>query len=304
MAAKLHRHPFHMRAGKRCQMFADRRRAGEGHLGDHRMRNEIFRDLGGNAVEQIDRAVGEAGIGKGADHRGAGGRRLLGGLEDDGAAGGKGGRDLADRLRHRIVPGRERGDDAERLLHHHLLHPAPPGGDEASIGADALFGEPADHVVGIAQFRAGLGQWLALFQGQDRRDLLDARLEIVGGGMQQPGAVAGRRLAPLAEGVLGGGKRAVHLGLPRLGDAADLAAGRRIEHRQCLAADAVGPFAGDEKSGIGIHGRLVLMSKNQWSKHMRVRASTPCSSQRKASLIASRATRLPTWRSSSKRPVR
>ena len=47
-------------------------------------------------------------------------RRLLGGLQHDRVAGGERGRDLPGRHQQRVVPRRDRADDAERLAQHHV----------------------------------------------------------------------------------------------------------------------------------------------------------------------------------------
>ena len=89
VAAELHRHALHVLAGQRGELLADHRGAGEGDLADHRVRDQVLRDLGRVAVDQVDHAGRHAGIGKGADQFGRRRRRFLGRLDDDRAAGGQ-----------------------------------------------------------------------------------------------------------------------------------------------------------------------------------------------------------------------
>ena len=116
MAAELHRRALHVQAGERRELLADGGRAGEGDLADDRMRDQILGDLRRHAVDQIDHAGRHAGIDEGADQLRRRSRRFLRRLDDDRAAGGERGRDLAHRLVDREIPRREGRDRADRLL--------------------------------------------------------------------------------------------------------------------------------------------------------------------------------------------
>ena len=70
VAAELHRHPLHVLAGERGELLADDGRAGERDLADHRMRDQVRRDLGRVAVDEADRARRHAGVDEGADQLG------------------------------------------------------------------------------------------------------------------------------------------------------------------------------------------------------------------------------------------
>ena len=89
VAAELHRDPLHVRAGDRGELLADRGRAGERHLADDRMRDQVLGNLRRHAVDQVDHARRHAGIGEAADQFGGRGRRFLRRLDDDRAAGGE-----------------------------------------------------------------------------------------------------------------------------------------------------------------------------------------------------------------------
>ena len=77
MTAQFHRRALHVRAGQRGQLLADRRRAGERDLADHRMRNQVARDLSRVAEHQADRARRHAGIDESLQQRSRRGRAFL-----------------------------------------------------------------------------------------------------------------------------------------------------------------------------------------------------------------------------------
>ena len=89
VAAEFHGDALHMLAGEARKQLADRRRAGEGHLADDRVGNEIFADLRGDAEDEADDARGNAGIDEAADQFGRRGRCFFRRLDDDRAAGGE-----------------------------------------------------------------------------------------------------------------------------------------------------------------------------------------------------------------------
>src|SRR3546814_1924529 len=59
MAAKLHRDPLHAVGGELHQMFADRGRAGEADLADHRAREQMPADHVGVAIDELDDVAGD-----------------------------------------------------------------------------------------------------------------------------------------------------------------------------------------------------------------------------------------------------
>ena len=125
MPAELHGRALHMRAGERCKLLADRSRSGEANLADDRMRDEVFRDLSRNTIDEIDDAGRDAGVGKGLDEGCRRSRRFLRRLDDDRAAGGERCREFAHHLVDRKIPWREGGDRSDWLLQGNLhAHPA------------------------------------------------------------------------------------------------------------------------------------------------------------------------------------
>ena len=69
MAAKLHGRALHMQAGHRGQLFANRRRAGESHLADDGVRNQIAGYFMRVAKHQANRTGGHTCIHKSLQQR-------------------------------------------------------------------------------------------------------------------------------------------------------------------------------------------------------------------------------------------
>src|SRR3546814_11833750 len=62
MAAKLHRDPLHAVGGQLHQMFADRGRAGEADLADHKPERPMPADHVGVAIDELDDVAGDTRI--------------------------------------------------------------------------------------------------------------------------------------------------------------------------------------------------------------------------------------------------
>ena len=247
MAAELHRHALHMQTRHRREVLADLGRAGEGDLADGRVRDQIFRNLGRHAVNQIDHAGRHAGIDKRPDQFGGRGRGFFRRLDDDRAARGQGCRHLLHHLVDREIPGRERGNRSDRLLERHLIDAGHPRRDQAAIGPAAFLGEPVDDVGGGHGLELGFGQHLALFHGHDGRDLVGTLAHQIGGLAHHLGALIGRDLAPGLETFFSGRQRLVEVGLAGMRDGADHLFGRRIEHGDRLAGSGGTPFSVDQQ---------------------------------------------------------
>ena len=145
MAAQLQGGAFHVLGGQRGQMLADRDRAGERDFAHLVPGDEMLGDGRWNAKHQVEYAGRQAGVGEAAHHLDASARRLLGSLEDKRTAGGERAADLARRRQRGEIPRRERGNDADRLLHHDLPYLAAAGHD-ATIGAASFLGIPLDDI--------------------------------------------------------------------------------------------------------------------------------------------------------------
>ncbi len=246
MAAQFHGGALHVQAGQRRQLLADHGRAGEGDFSDHRMRDQIFRDLRRHAVDEIDHAIRHAGIGKGADQLRGRRRGFLRRLDDDRASRRQRGGELAHHLVDREIPRREGRDRTDRLLDGHLIDARPARRNQPAVGALGFLGEPFDDVGGGHRFHPGFGQRLALLHRQQRRDFVVALAHDGGGLAHDLAAVERRYRAPDLE--TGGScrQRLVEVGFFRMRDRADRLFRRGIEHLDGLAAVRRAPFAVDE----------------------------------------------------------
>ncbi len=253
MAAEFHRDALHMLAGERREMLADGRRAGERHLADDRMRDEVLGNLGGHAVDEADHPLRHAGIDEAADQLGRRGRRLLGRLDDDRASRRKRARQFAHHLVEREVPGREGGDRADRLLDDELIDAVLPRRDDAAVGAARLLGEPVDDVGGGERLHLRFGQRLALLHRHDAGDRLGAFANEVAGLAHQLGALEGGAPAPLVEAAFGRGQRVVEIAARGVGDGADLLLRGGVEDRDGAAALGRAPLAVDVEERVWIH---------------------------------------------------
>ena len=159
-------------------------------------------------------------------------RRDLRRLEHDGAAGGERRGDLGDDLVQRVVPRRDRADDADRLL------------DDEGVG-DLLLEGVAREQLGVGPqhphrvadlHRLAERQRRAHLGGDEQRHLVGARLERVGGRRQQRRAVGRRARGPAPR--RRPGPRRPPRRRPRRCPRArrDLLLGRRVDDRQPLAA--------------------------------------------------------------------
>src|SRR5690606_10216093 len=124
---------------------------------------------------------------------------VLGGLDDDGAARGEGGRGLGDDLVQRVVPGRDGPDHAHRLAQHGRV--ADPllervRGRQFGVGTGDGDGDAGVH--GLRQLQGG-----AQFGGDRLGDPLPAGPEGAPQGGEPGGALRGRGGAPRGEGGAG-----------------------------------------------------------------------------------------------------
>ena len=252
MAAQLHGGALHVQARQCGELLAHDGRAGEGDLADHRMRNEIFRNLRRHAVDEVDHAVRHARIGERLDQLRRRRRRFLGRLDDDRAAGRKPRGKLSHDLVDREIPRREGRDRADRLLDRDLVDAGAARRDHPAIGALGFLGEPLDDVGGGHGFHLGFGQRLALLHGHERRDLVIALAHDRGRLAHDPAALERRHRAPDLEPLGGCFQRLVEIGAVGMGHGADGFLGRRVEHGDGPARLARPPFAIDEQLRIGI----------------------------------------------------
>ena len=154
---------------------------------------------GGRAVgrDDVDRAGGEADLGRELGDPQHAERRLRVRLEDDGATGRERRRELPDRHEQRVVPGDDLRADADRLLQRVA--------EQRAADRVRAAGDRADDRAEEAEVLDRAGQ-LGL-DGRDRladvarlelRELLAVRDDRIGQRVQQAGALVRRRLPPWA----------------------------------------------------------------------------------------------------------
>ena len=201
--------------------------------------HERLADDGARAREDVEDAVGQPGRLEDLGQAQRRERRRVRGLGHDGVAGQERGAELVAQQRRGEVPGHDRGDDAERAAQHARVD---AGVDVVHGDAAHLAGEPRvvlERVRGLVQLDLGLADRLALLGHEDRRKLVDVRLEglrarvddLAAVGVAEPRPALERRARGLhgAVGVLRRRLRhAAHeLARARVGDLA-LLAGQRL----------------------------------------------------------------------------
>ena len=143
MATEFTRHALHVRRRLAGKHLADCRRPGEGQLGNFRVGDELLADrCGVLRGHQVDDPLRDTGFFK--DLKCLDGAERCGfcGLQHDGAAGGQCRADLARDHGDRIVPGRYRCDDADRLVHDNKPLIRSCRRDGLAVDAFCFFGEP------------------------------------------------------------------------------------------------------------------------------------------------------------------
>src|SRR5947209_7714777 len=93
-----------------CEAFAYQGRSREGDFPDDLMRDQVVRNIRGDAEDQVHDSGRNAGIRERPDQFGARSGGLLRAFQDDGTTGGKRGRDLAYGLIDGEIPRRETGN--------------------------------------------------------------------------------------------------------------------------------------------------------------------------------------------------
>ena len=233
-------------AASACDALADRRRAGEGDLahaaGGVTSASPTTAPAPGSDVED---ARGQAGLVEDLGQPQRRERRRVGGLGHDRVAGQERGAELVAQQRRREVPRDDRGDDAERAAQRARL----------DAGVDVVDADPAhlarearvvlERVGRLVQLDLGLADRLALLGDEDRRKLVDVRLEGLRARVDDPAAVGVAEPGPVLERVVRGADRAVGVLRRRVGDATDQLARARVRDLAMLAGQRLGR-PGDE----------------------------------------------------------
>ncbi|SCM13005.1 hypothetical protein SAMN04883147_109115 [Streptomyces sp. DpondAA-F4] len=202
------------------------------------------------AGDEVEDAVRQARLLDGLGEELGGERGVLGGLEDDGAAGGEGGGHLGDDLVERVVPGGDRPDDSDGLqqdggVAQLLLEGV--GGGQFGVRARDQHGDPGVHRLGERRRGAELG-------GDGLRDLVLAGRQHVTQGRDPGRAPGGRGGRPAGE----GGPCGVYCGVDVLGgagrDVPDDLLVRRVHDRDRVLAARGPPPAADVHALVCLHG--------------------------------------------------
>ena len=220
------------------------------HETDVRVADEPVPD--GNAVarEHLDDAGRHDLLGE-LEEAERGQRRLLGRLEDLDVAGGERRPELPDDHHQGVVPGRDAGDDPERLAPDDRRVPLYVLGGGLPLEIARSSGEEAK-VVGrkgdlVARDRCRLAHVPRL----ELPELLGVLLHHVGQLEQDLHPVLRRLRAPLFPRCLRGVDRALDIALRAARHLGDHLAGRGIEHLHRLAVERVHPLSADEVLVLG-----------------------------------------------------
>ena len=207
------------------QDLADLGRSGEADKAHRGMLAQHLADLRGFAGEDIEHALRHARLLGQRHQRQRGQRRLVGGLEHDGAAGGQRRRDLAGDHRAGKVPRRDRAADPDRLADRQQPCVRPLRRNGLAIDPSCLLGEELDIGAADVDFAERLRQRLALLGGEDQREIFAVGDDQVEPFAQDVGALLGGKFRPGRKRPLGGFDR--------------LRCFRRAHHRHLRQLDAV-----------------------------------------------------------------
>jgi hypothetical protein len=155
VAAQLHGDAENLLGGLFDELATDLGGAGEGQLACPGILEERFDEgAGAPAGDDVENAAGQTGLledmGEGEHGKG----RLLGGLDDDRAAGGDRGGDLPGAHRGGEVPGGDEDARPDGLAHGEDPSLAGRVDHVSAVYADGLLGEPAEELGGVGDLGA------------------------------------------------------------------------------------------------------------------------------------------------------
>ncbi len=172
-------------------------------------------------------------------------RRLLGGLDDHGAAGGQGRAGLSGDHRGREVPGRDRGGDADGLLERHQALAGLGALQDVAVDALGFLGKPLQERGRVGDFAGRLGDGLALFGRHDGSQVFLVLHHQLRPLQEDRGAFLAGLGGPGGQGGLGAGDGLFGFLAAQLGHRHDgLAGGRIVDGDRCAFAGA-NPLAVD-----------------------------------------------------------
>jgi hypothetical protein len=219
--------------------------AGEGDDRDVGVAHEPLARLLAEAVHEVDDAVRQAGLAEQRHEPLGQERRVLGRLQHDRVPGHEGRRQLPGGNGDREVPRRDRADDADGHPHRHLELVAQLGRGRLPEEAPALAAHVQGHVDRLLDVAAGLREHFAHLAAHQLGQLVLLLLEEPGEAEEDVAALGRGHQAPLLEGGLRGGDRAVDVLGGRAREGGERLAGRGDARLERLTRGAVGPAAAD-----------------------------------------------------------
>ena len=233
----------------RLQLAADGGGAGEAEFFHRIAFGEHAADFARRTGDHIEHARRNAGaLGQGGNGQ-CGKRRLRGGADDEGAAGGQRGRGFARDHGVGEVPRRNRGTHADGLLEHQNTFVGRGAGDGVAVHALGFFGIPFDVGRTVGNFAARLGQRLALLQREQGGEVFLCFHHQIKPTAQALAALFGRERTPGGQGGLGGSHRAFGFRRAHIGHAVDGFAGGGIGYGDGAVAVGIKPLAVDVAPG-------------------------------------------------------
>ncbi len=191
VAAQLHRDRLHGATGCGREQLADRDGAGECDLGHGGRRDQVARHLVRPAEHDRDGRGRHPRIQQRFRERQHRARRFLRRLADDGASGAQSARKFLGRQRHREVPWREGGDNADRVRLDLDAMAGVAALERASRDPPGLLATPLKKVCGTRNLRLRLSQRLTLLPGHGASDRIDVTAQPVRGGLQDRTSLPG-----------------------------------------------------------------------------------------------------------------
>ena len=198
--------------------------------------------------DDVEDAVGDAGLGRQLGEADRAERGELGRLDDEAVAGRQRRGRLPARHHEREVPRQDRTDDPDRLADDHPQR-IPPRRRDRVVQLVGRLRIPAERLDRLRQVRlATIRDRLARLERLDQRQLLGVRLDQVGQAQEDGLALGGGAARPAAvvEGSPGGGYGEVDVRGVAGGDVGQHLSGRRIFRREALAAEPRPEGAFDE----------------------------------------------------------
>ncbi len=234
--------------------------AGEGDQVHAGVLGEAGADGVARSGDQVGDAGRQAGLGQQVDQRDGRHRRDLAGLDHEGVARGERRGDLPTGLEQRVVPGRDHGADADRLMDDDAVdvgrarvdHPA------GRLGGDQV-GEVAEGVGDAVDVDASLLEGLARVPALQQAEFLTVADEEVGDAAQQGGALGDGGAGPgaLVECLPGRGHRPFRVLLVALRDHGEGPGVRGVEDLARRAGDRFQPLASRVDGRPGLSFRSV-----------------------------------------------